>query len=192
MQDNPGFPGATGHAVHHARRLGLALVFTWFFLGGIGHFALTGSFVSIVPPYVPFPAQVVYGTGVLEILGALGVLLRVTRARAGIGLALLTVAVTPANIHMLLHAELFPQASPAFYALRLVFQGALLAIIIASTRAGRGGCCAAFMTISPAGYPQSGLDSACSTSRLVRFWTKTARPRLPTCQSGARAKVRVS
>ena len=47
------------------------LVFVWFFFGGIGHFVFTDAFTSIVPPYVPFPREIVLATGVCEIAGAL-------------------------------------------------------------------------------------------------------------------------
>ena len=32
---------------------GLAIVFLWFLIGGIGHFVATEAAMRIVPPYVP-------------------------------------------------------------------------------------------------------------------------------------------
>ncbi|MBB2915500.1 putative membrane protein [Streptosporangium becharense] len=55
--------------------------------------------VAMVPPFVPFPALVVYLTGVLELAGAVGLVLPDTRRAAGICLALLFVLMLPANIH---------------------------------------------------------------------------------------------
>lgn len=104
--------------------------------GGITHFTNTAFFLSIVPPYVPVPRAVVYLSGVLEILGAIGILIPQTRSLAGIGLFLLTIAVTPANVHMWLHPQLFPTASPTALSVRLVVQVVLLAIIWWSTRPG--------------------------------------------------------
>ena len=117
-----------------ARRIGLAIVFSWFFFGGIGHFTSTEFFVSIVPPWVPWPLAAVYVSGVLEIAGALGVLYKPTRSLAGICLVLLTLAVTPANVHMFLNPEQFPYAPPFVLGLRLVIQVALLWCIWWSTR----------------------------------------------------------
>src|SRR5579859_2089071 len=57
---------------------GLAFVFLWFFAGGIGHFLATGFFLSIVPPYVPWPVAAVYVSGVFELLGAFGLIPRAT------------------------------------------------------------------------------------------------------------------
>ncbi len=106
--------------------LALAFVFSWFFFGGLGHYVATDFFVSIVPPYIPWPLAVVYVSGVFELLGALGLLKPKTRRPAGIGLFLLTLAVTPANIHMWLHPELFPDFPAVLYAIRLVIQVGLL------------------------------------------------------------------
>ncbi|GGT06646.1 hypothetical protein GCM10010271_06270 [Streptomyces kurssanovii] len=55
--------------------------------------------VAMVPPIVPFPSQAVYTTGVLELLGALGLVLSRTRRAAGACLAALFVLMLPANIH---------------------------------------------------------------------------------------------
>jgi uncharacterized membrane protein len=113
---------------------GLAIVFIWFFLGGIGHFTSTEFFVSIVPPWVPWPLAAVYVSGVFELSGALGLLHARTRRAAGIGLFLLTLAVTPANVHMWLRSELFPNVSPAALSIRLVIQVVLLGCIWWSTQ----------------------------------------------------------
>ena len=116
------------------RRVGLAIVFLWFFIGGIAHFALTGTEMRIVPPWVPWPREAVLVSGVFELLGAAGLLWRPTRRAAGWGLFALTLAVTPAHIYMLQRPELFP--SVPYWALlaRLPLQVALLALIVWSTQ----------------------------------------------------------
>lgn len=110
-------------------RAGLAFVFLWFFIGGIAHFALTEAEMRIVPPWIPSPRVVVWVTGVLELLGAIGLLLPDKRVRAAWGLFVLTIAVTPANVHMLLHAQDFPSVPHSLLVLRLPLQVALLALI---------------------------------------------------------------
>ncbi len=52
----------------------------------------------MVPPSFPRPDLFVTVTGVLEILGAIGILVPGTRRLAGIGLVLLFLAVLPANV----------------------------------------------------------------------------------------------
>lgn len=120
------------------KNVGLAIVFLWFFGGGIGHFLNADFFVSIMPPYIPYHLELVYISGVFEILGATAVLLPVSRQWAGYGLILLTLCVTPANVHMWLNPELFPYASPAVLSVRLLVQLLLLMCIWWSTRAPDG------------------------------------------------------
>ena len=117
-----------------ARRVGLIFVFVWFFTGGIAHFAATELEMRIVPPYIPWPHAAVLVTGVFELLGAVGLLSHATRRAAGIGLFLLTIAVTPANVYMLQRADLFSVPHWAL-ALRLALQVGLLALIAWSTNA---------------------------------------------------------
>ena len=112
--------------------VGLAIVFFWFFVGGIMHFVATDVEARIVPPYIPWPVAAVLVSGVFELLGAVGILVPSLRKAAGIGLFLLTLAVTPAHIYMLQHPELFPVPVWALW-LRLPIQLALLALIIWST-----------------------------------------------------------
>ena len=89
----------------HLRSAGLGLVIVFFLLGGIAHFAFAEAEISIIPPYVPYPHAVNCLVGVLELLGALGLMIPMCRRAAGVGLILLTIAVTPANVFMLQHAE---------------------------------------------------------------------------------------
>jgi uncharacterized membrane protein len=114
------------------RRIGVILVFLWFMFGGVAHFSLSEAEMRIVPPAIPWPRAAVLISGVFELLGAVGILIPSTRRAAGVGLFLLTIAVTPANVYMLQHAELFNVSRWALI-VRLPFQVALLAMIIWST-----------------------------------------------------------
>src|SRR5271167_2484046 len=110
-----------------ALRMALGFVFLWFAIGGVAHFAATDTEMRIVPPYIPWPHAAVLISGVFELLGAAGILLRPSRRAAGLGLFLLTIAVTPANVYMLQHAELF--GVPRWVLMvRLPFQAILLAL----------------------------------------------------------------
>ena len=118
-----------------AKLVGLAFVFLWFLVGGIAHFAKTDLEMTIVPPYIPSPRTAVLVSGVFELLGAVGLLIRRARRAAGAGLFLLTLAVTPAHIYMLQHPDLF---GVPFWALvlRLPLQAALLYLIVWSADVG--------------------------------------------------------
>jgi len=115
---------------------GLGLVFLWFFIGGTAHFTNTDSFVKIMPPYMPLHHAAVYISGFFELLGALGILHVKTRRYAGYGLILLTLLVTPANVHMWLNPDLFPDVSPTALLIRLPIQLLLILCIWWSTKPG--------------------------------------------------------
>jgi uncharacterized membrane protein len=90
-----------------SKTVALVFVFLWFAIGGVAHFAATRLEMSIVPPYIPWPHATVLVSGVFELMGAAGLLLRPTRRLAGWWLFILTLAVTPANVYMLQRADLF-------------------------------------------------------------------------------------
>ncbi|MDG2047074.1 MAG: DoxX family protein [Halioglobus sp.] len=117
------------------KNIGLAIVFLFFMLGGITHFTDPDFYVSIMPPYVGYHLTIVYISGVLEILGAIGILIPSLRQMAGNGLVLLVVCVSPANIHMWMHPELFPDVPETFLTVRLILQVALIILIWRCTRA---------------------------------------------------------
>lgn len=120
------------HRSGRARRFGRGFVFLWFLIGGIAHFIATDTEVRLVPPWVPWPLAAVWVTGVLELLGAAGLLSARTRRAAGIGLFVLTICVTPVHFYMLQRPELFGVPYWALV-LRLPLQAALLALIAWST-----------------------------------------------------------
>lgn len=119
---------------HRLKLAGVSFVFIWFMFGGIGHFAFTAFFVNIVPPYIPYAYMAVMVSGVFEILGAIGLCIPALRRWAGYGLILLTLCVTPANVHMWLHPEQFADIPPALLSIRLVIQVLLIMLIWWSTQ----------------------------------------------------------
>jgi uncharacterized membrane protein len=80
-----------------ALRVGLALMFT---LTGVAHFSRTrrADLIRMVPPGFPRPDLLVTITGVLELAGAVGLLIPATARLAAICLALLMLAMFPANV----------------------------------------------------------------------------------------------
>jgi uncharacterized membrane protein len=133
MQRAPPHP-VESRGMNKFKRAGLAFVFIWFFAGGIGHFAATDFFVSIVPPWVPSPRAMVYVSGMFELIGAFALLSARLRPWAGWGLLLLIVCVTPANLYMWQHPQLFPKFPPALLSVRLLIQVLLIACVWWSTR----------------------------------------------------------
>ena len=74
-----------------------------FIAAGANHFRMPEVYVSIIPPYLPWPLALVNISGIAEILGGLGILIPKVRLAAGWGLIALLAAVFPANIDMALH-----------------------------------------------------------------------------------------
>ncbi len=111
------------------RMAGVGFVALLFLTSGTCHFLLTRFFVAIMPPWLPFHRAAVYVSGFFELLGAAGLMFASTRRAAGVGLFALTILVTPANLHMWLHPELFPAFSESLLFWRLPAQAVLLAII---------------------------------------------------------------
>ena len=125
-----------------ARAVAILLVAAYFLYGGVSHFTNPDFFVAIMPPYLPYHLEIVWISGAFEVLGGLGILLTRTRLMTGLGLIALTLAVTPANIHMAMNPDLFPDVPVIALYVRLVLQVVLLWVIWFSTsgvRAARRG-----------------------------------------------------
>ena len=85
----------------------MRIILAAFYLAaGILHLSTPTGFILIVPKFVPWPAEVVWITGLCEIAGAAGLFIHSLRIAAGWGLAIYAVAVFPANInHALNHID---------------------------------------------------------------------------------------
>lgn len=104
------------------------LLATFFTVGGLLHFLFPAAYAAIMPPWLPWHGQLVFVSGVLEIAGGCAVLAPPTRRWAGWGLILLSLAVLPANVQMLLdaHAASESWAWQALLAIRLPLQFLLI------------------------------------------------------------------
>lgn len=114
-------------------RLILSVLLAAFFLmAGISHFTNDAAFAAIVPPLLPFPYAIVWITGVMEIVFAIGLLIPKYRAWAGLALAPFLLAVLPANIYMALEGIQFgeTQATTPQLWFRVFLQFPLIALIL--------------------------------------------------------------
>jgi uncharacterized membrane protein len=94
-----GIPGLASWRT--AARGALAVMFA--FTGGSHFTGMKHDFAAMIPPPLPDGLWVIYLTGALEIAGGLALLHPRTRRAAGLGLALLLVALFPANVHAALN-----------------------------------------------------------------------------------------
>jgi uncharacterized membrane protein len=120
-----------------ALRGGLATMFT---MTGMAHFiGLRPELISMVPPALPNPGLLVTITGLLELAGAAGLLLRPTAPWAAGGLTALLVGLFPANVYAALnHITTSPgDALVPRTLMQLVFLAATVTVLAASVR-GRG------------------------------------------------------
>jgi len=104
------------------KTLFLILLSAFFVNVGVDHFVNPEFYLAIMPGYLPLHSEAVYISGFFEILGGISVLIPRLRAAAGWGLVALLIAVFPANIHMAINTDLFPDISPTLLYVRLVFQ----------------------------------------------------------------------
>jgi uncharacterized membrane protein len=108
----------------------------FFIAAGVMHFVTPRTYEAIMPDWLPAHRELVYASGVAEIAAGAATLHPRTRKRGGqLGVATL-VAVFPANLHMALHPERYPQIPGGRTALlaRLPLQLLLIAWARAASR----------------------------------------------------------
>ena len=100
----------------------LILLSVFFTYAGIDHLVSPDFYVSIMPPWIPAHLELVYLSGVFQVMGGVGVLIPRFRAFAGAGLVALLIAVYPANLHMAFNPHLFPDIPVVALYIRLALQ----------------------------------------------------------------------
>ena len=113
-------------ALPSSKRKAAALVIAAasYIIVGIAHFTHVDFFISIMPPWLPWHIELVWLSGLFEILGGVGLLIPRFRRMSSWGLIMLLIAVYPANLHMALNPEPFIAAGMPLWGLylRLPFQ----------------------------------------------------------------------
>ena len=85
------------------KRILLYVMAAFYVVAGVMHFARPEFYVAIMPPYLPWHLELVYLSGVAEILCGVGLLIPQTRVLAAWATIALLIAVFPANIHVALN-----------------------------------------------------------------------------------------
>lgn len=117
------------------RRWVLGLAFA---AAGVNHFVNPDFYVRIMPPYLPWHPELVFWSGVAEVVLGLLVLVPRTASAAGWGLVALLAAVFPANVHTAANPDLFPQFPPWLLLARLPLQAVFMWWAYRWTRPGVG------------------------------------------------------
>ena len=85
------------------------IIFALFFIAaGLNHFVSPDFYLKIMPPYLPWHYPLVLISGVAEVVLGIGLLIPKTKRLAAWGLIALLIAVFPANLHMLMNPQLYP------------------------------------------------------------------------------------
>lgn len=109
-----------------------------FIFTGVLHFLIPRTYLRIMPPYLPWHRELVFASGVAEAAGGAGLLAASPRVRRWSMWWLLATlaAVFPANVHMALHPEQFPEVPGGKASLwaRLPFQAFFAWMVVRSAQ----------------------------------------------------------
>jgi uncharacterized membrane protein len=102
-------------------RVGLSL---FFIFTSIGHFVRTEEMAAMIPPSVPYRIELVYLTGVFELLGAMGLWIPRLVRLTGLLLILMLIGLLPANVYSAINRVDFGGhgIGPAYLLVRVPFQ----------------------------------------------------------------------
>lgn len=104
------------------RKILMILLALFMIGGGLAHFLNSEFYLRMMPPYVPAPTFMVALSGVFEIVLGVALLIPKTRVLAAWGIIALLIAIFPANIHMYLNRDQWPEIPAVFTLIRLPFQ----------------------------------------------------------------------
>ena len=102
--------------------MAVMLVFT-----AIGHFAFTKGMTMMLPDFIPFKTEIIYLTGIIEIIAAVGLLIPSLRVWTGWALILFFILLLPGNIkaavdHIDYQKATFDGNGPAYLWFRIPLQ----------------------------------------------------------------------
>ena len=85
------------------KRISLALMTILYLAGGVNHFLHTETYRKIMPPWLPWHNQLIFISGICQILFALLLIFPITKRLGAWCIIALLIAVFPANIQMMLN-----------------------------------------------------------------------------------------
>jgi len=107
-------------------RIPLLIISLFFLIGSMSHFFLSEFFINAMPDYLIFHREIVFISGICELLGATAILIAKYRVLAAYGLIILCIVVFPVNINMALHPEQFSNIPITILYLRLPLQAVFI------------------------------------------------------------------
>lgn len=70
---------------------------------GVAHLQMPDAYLKMMPPYLPWHLELIYLSGIAEIVCGVGVMIPSTRKRAAWATIALLIAIFPANVHVALY-----------------------------------------------------------------------------------------
>ena len=106
-------------------RIGASLLFGF---TGMGHFFQNAAMAEMLPSIVPYRAEIIYATGGLELLGAIGLWVPQVRRLTGLLFIVMLLGVLPTNVYAAFNHVNFGghQLGPTYLLLRVPFQFVLM------------------------------------------------------------------
>ena len=105
----------------------MRLLSLFYLVAGTLHFLRPRVYEGMMPAALPAKRELVFASGVAEIVGGAGVLHPATRRPAGWWLIATLVAIFPANVNMAVNAECYRSVPAPLLWLRLPLQALLIA-----------------------------------------------------------------
>jgi len=105
----------------------MRLLSLFYLVAGTLHFLRPRAYEAIMPAALPAKRELVYASGLAEIVGGAGVLHPATRRPAGWWLIATLIAIFPANVNMAVNPDRFRGIPAALLWLRLPLQALLIA-----------------------------------------------------------------
>ena len=110
------------------KTISIIIMSLFYIMAGTNHFINPDWYVRIVPPILPFKTEIIYISGILEIILGSFLIFPKTRFIAGWGLIILLLAVYPANIYVALTNGEAMDITPLIAWGRLPFQFVLIGL----------------------------------------------------------------
>lgn len=110
-------------------KMSVFILALFFIAAGANHFISPGTYLPLMPDYLPWHLPLVYLSGAAEMMGGIGICFRMSRRLAGWWLVAVLISVFPANLHMLINdVPINGRNVPMWiYWARLPLQGLLIA-----------------------------------------------------------------
>lgn len=97
-----------------------------YILAGLNHFRVPKIYLTIMPPYIPYPELMVFISGLVEVVLGAALLWPPTQSLAAWGIVALLIALLPPHIHMIQNRQNWSIIPVWALWLRLPLQGVLV------------------------------------------------------------------